>query len=167
MTQNAYTGPCQQRCVAADTLLNLALQETAPARIMATLQGALCQLYSAYLLHLRELAENYSCAYASKISTIVGLVQELAARDVVPAESAEIEALVKDAKSWLSLCLSAYEQFLAGPTSLHSEPPVGGYREIELHQEGTRTTLSVQSIQGWLDALNEMFERHRMLMQEY
>lgn len=165
MARNPYTALCQQRCVSAGALVKAALAEkTTSALATAMLQGAVCQLYSAYLLHLREIAANYSLVDVASISTNGQLTDALSGQNMVPVESGEINLLVDDDRSWLALCLRAYEAFESGSGLL----PEVSHAGIDLVQENTPSAeINPQNIQVWLSAMTELLERHRALMHEY
>ena len=165
MARNPYTALCQQRCVSAGALVQAALAEKSTSALAtAMLQGAVCQLYSAYLLHLREIAANYFLTEVASICTIGQLVDALAGQNMVPVESGEISLLVDDERSWLALCLRAYEAFESGPGLL----PEVSHAGIDLLQENSPSAeLNPQNIQAWLSAMTELLERHRELMHEY
>jgi uncharacterized protein DUF6586 len=165
MTRNPYTGPCQQRCVSAGALVEAASAEkTSSALATALLQGAICQLHSAYLLHLREIAENYSLVNSASINTIQQLRDVLIGQNMAPVETGEIKLLAEDSSSWLSQCLSAYEMFQNG---LLSQPGVS-HGGIDLYQENESSVeLNAENIKDWLSSMTELLERHRSLMYEY
>ena len=165
MTRNPYTGPCQQRCASAGALVHAAQAEKATSALAtAMLQGAVCQLHSAYLLHLREIAENYSLSDPASICTIQQLTDALVGQNMVPVETSEISLLMDDSSSWLTLCLGAYEEFHGGPGS----PAEVSHAGIDLYQENLPSAeLNPQNIKAWLSAMIELLERHRALMYEY
>jgi hypothetical protein len=165
MAGNSYTGACLQRCVYAEALIKAAVNADHTSVLKtALIQSAIFQLDGAYVLHLREIAENYGHPESSIISDVGALSRFLAERDIQSAEVAEILALIDDSPSWLAQCLHAYGNFQGG-IGAPAKVSRGG---IDLYQdEALQEKVSLEAVTRWLGAMLELLERHRALMHEY
>ena len=165
MVRNAYTGACLQRCVYAEALIKAASKEDHPSVLgTALLQSAIFQLDSAYVLHLRELAENYSHPEPSIINDAGKLGNFLAEQHIQSAEITEIVALLEDSLSWLARCLHAYWEFQTGLGA----PAKVSHGGVDLYQEGDfQEKINPEVVRQWQRAMLELLERHRALMHEY
>ncbi|MBV1931535.1 MAG: hypothetical protein KUG71_07445 [Porticoccaceae bacterium] len=165
MARNPYTGACLQRCVYAEALVKAATKE-ANTSVLSTalLQSVIFQLDSAYVLHLREIAENYSHPQSLLINDTEPLSRFLAEQGIQSAEVTEIVALIDDNSSWLAQCLYAYREFQSG-LGVPAKVSHGG---IDLYQDGERQEkISPELVGRWQRAMLELLERHRALMHEY
>lgn len=164
LTANPYSGACQQRCVYAEALVDAALTEERTLLKTAMLQGAVYQVYSAYIVHLREIAETYNCSDPPSIDNLTALVAAFAGQDVMPPEATELVNLHADKGSWLRQCLDSYEAFQGG----QGEPLAISKAGIDLYQENVLQATSDQHlVKTWVDAMSELAVRHRALMHEY
>lgn len=167
MARNPYTGLCLQRCANADALVTAIGAATASSSVLvaAMLQGAVFQLYSAYLMHLRDIAISYSCAAPADIWSARQLLDILRESDKVPAEASEMDALVEEHGSWLARCLAVYRALLEGVEPQSVQVSHGGIDVRQQHDVILPFTL--QEVRVWVDSMNELLERHSALMFEY
>lgn len=130
----------------------------------ALLQSAIFHLDGAYVLHLCEIAENYSHPESSRISDVGALARFLAEQGILSAEVTEIVALIEDSSSWLAQCLHAFGQF----QGRHGAPAKVSHGGIDLHQDDAfRAKVNLEEVRRWQGAMLELLERHRALMHEY
>lgn len=126
------------------------------------LESALHALSTAYLCHLRAIADNYHCIDVAAINDIQLLTQALSAVDRPSPEAAEIQHLMNEA--WLGECLAAQRQ-------LSLPEPVASYNGqadiILVDSQVAATALSSARIKLWMDAFSELTQRHRETMAEY
>ena len=167
-----YSGECQQRCNNADLLLRILTAEEATAKppMVALLEGAVFHLYTAYLMHLRDIADSYSCTTPDLVVSLSELIERLAVQGMEPAESLEIKTLLSDKSSWLSCCLSAYDRCLGSRllAETKSQDMQVSNAGIDLHQDhGDLQALTVADVTSWHTAMLELSTRHRTLMSEY
>ncbi len=164
MAHNPYTGACSQRCMYAEALVNAAIEEPVSVLSAALLQSAIFQLDTAYVFHLREIAENYSHTEPSSIRNIKSLARFLAEQNIQSSEVAEIMALIEDRSSWLAQCLHTYSDLQTGVGT----PAKVSHGGIDLFQEEDRQKkISLELVGHWQQAMLELLQRHRALMNEY
>jgi len=136
--------------------------------------SALHLLHSAYLCQLRVIADNYHCAEIAAINDIQILQQVLTVADMPAPEAAEIEVLVLE--GWLGELLNAHRQ-LCLPTSAQAPAvamPTTSRSDITLRDEGLEDLegpedrpLNVETLQGYLQNLEELVQRQNEMMLEY
>jgi hypothetical protein len=167
MPRNTYLSATLRCCSYADSLLRILQSDVmaTPIQSRALLDGAIFHMYTAHLMHLREIADNYACVDIGDIASASELIVKLAEQDKAPAEAGEINALAEGTDNWLSLILRAYHEIVAG-LDLAQEPMSDA--GIILRQTETESPLAydMSDVTGWLQAMNECFERHRSLMFE-
>lgn len=167
MARNPYTGLCLQRYANAEALVTAIGAVTTASSVLAAamLQGAVFQLYSAYLMHLRDIATACSCSAPADICSARQLLDVLHELDKVPAEASEMDALVEDRGSWLGRCVAVYGALLEGAEPQGVQVSHGG---IDVHQENDVVLpITLREVRSWLDAMDELLERHSALMFEY
>jgi len=139
-----------------------------PSLQRAFQHSALLLLKNACRCQLRVIADNYHCADIATIDNIQTLRAALAAIDSPAPEATEIEALV--AEGWLGELLHAQRQ-LCLPASSQTPAqnlPSSRQSDIALHDESREESpLSVDKLQGWLQALEELVQRQSEMMVEY
>ncbi len=141
---------------------------TSQALQRALEHSALHLLHSAYLCQLRVIADNYHCADIAAISDIQTLQQVLAAADIPAPEAAEIEVLVLE--GWLGEFLKAHRQLClpASTQTLAVVTPTTSQSDITLRDEGLEDRpLSVKTLQGYWQRLDELVQRQSEMMLEY
>ncbi len=136
--------------------------------------SALHLLHSAYLCQLRAIADNYHCTEIATINDVEALQRALAGADMPAPEAAEIEVLVLE--GWLGAFLKAHRQ-LCLPTSTQAPAvvmPTTSRSDITLRDEGLEELegpedrpLSVKTLQGYWQRLDELVQRQSEMMLEY
>lgn len=167
MTAEAYVGASHQCCNYARALLaetDRVEQHSVLRR--AVRRGVLYHLEDAFLMHLRGLAESYVPGAGASIRTPRELTACLEAAGINSPEAGEVSNLAGDQRSWLRACLEACNALhfndldRTGPISSGGDIPLYQDRSMK-QQEPSRDLL-----QGWVDALSELIDRHCVLMAE-
>ena len=144
-------------------LAELACRDTASKSLRRAYEQAILQLLnSTYLCQLRNIADSYLCANIASIADIQALLAALAAIDKPAPEAAEIEVLMGE--GWLGELYVAWQQ-LSLPAPVKT---VASQSDITLHDgsEGLAAT-DADALQRWLNALEELVQRHSEMMAEY
>ena len=150
-------------------LAELSRQENASHSLQRALEhSALHLLNSAYLCHLRAIADNYHCGDVAVIADDQALLAALVAIDKPAPEAAEIVVLINE--GWLGQLLKAQQQLcLPEPPQIPMQAiPAASQSYIALrHDEREEQELNADQLQNWLLALEELVQRHSEMMLEY
>ncbi|PCJ37105.1 MAG: hypothetical protein COA75_04985 [Cellvibrionales bacterium] len=138
----------------------------------ASLQRALEQsvlhlLNSAYLCQLRAIADNYHCPDIVTLSDIQALLAALAVNDSPAPEAAEILALSNE--SWLGEMLNTWRELcLPMPAQAYTESGATvSQSEISVREDSRELIVDAEKLGYWLEALDELAQRHNEMMTEY
>ncbi|MBQ0718840.1 MAG: hypothetical protein KBT88_10745 [Gammaproteobacteria bacterium] len=152
---------------AQEILAELAREGLRPSLKRALEHSALHLLKSAYLCHLRAIADSYGCADAAEMTDIDALLSALTAIDKPAPEAAEIAVLLKE--GWLGSFLNAQQQ-LCLPASLRGvapPPPAVSQSAIALRDDRDEPAPDADKLYSWLLVLEELVQRQGEMMQEY
>ncbi|MCB1669045.1 MAG: DUF6586 family protein [Porticoccaceae bacterium] len=131
-------------------------------------QAVVYQLECAYRHHLREVAATYKSAAPEVIDSVERLVVELTGIGKHPAEAQEMMDLEQDVGSWLQQMLSVWQSFHQLPrleAEADTNSPIPVMQVAEASQR-VLAELNISQVTSWLDALQELVNRHRELMVE-
>ena len=86
---------------------------------------------------------------------------------MISPEVTEIETLLADETSWLSLFLTCYRVYEAGLINPTQDTLLrNSGSDIELQQLDTQSFPDTQRLRVWLNAMTELASRQRLLMRE-
>ena len=164
-----YLGLVNQHLSSARLLLaELSGHDNPGASLQRALeQSVLHLLNSAYLCQLRAIADNYHCPDIATLSDIQGLLAALAVNDSPAPEAAEILALSNE--SWLGEMLNAWRQLclpMPVQTFTASDATVS-QSEISVREDIRALSVDTEKLGCWLEALDELAQRHNEMMTEY
>lgn len=159
-----------QKIAYCRALLKLLVREREPAnanerlRQQALLEGAMFHLLCAHRHYLRELAENYSVPDAAQIATEQDLLDALERFGKNPSEARELLNLRVDRNSWVSALQEAYD----GCWAAMGAPAVARIQVVDLDApDGVPGKVTLDRLNQWFRAFNELVERQRETSAEY
>jgi hypothetical protein len=134
--------------------------------IAATAQSVAVQLHQAWLWHCRNIAEGYKLRDLESVIDGDSLVAQLAKQGKCPGEATELQSLQQDSGSWLSELLTAHQNIYLLPVVRKAEIDVDRLPMIALDGPAV-VEWSVERAHIWLQALQELIDRHREMMIEF
>jgi len=150
-------------------LAELSRQENASQPLQRALEhSALHLLNSAYLCHLRAIADNYHCGDVAVIADDQVLLAALVAIDKPAPEAAEIAVLINE--GWLGQLLKAHQQLCLpeSPRVPMQAIPAASQSDIALRDDRRgESMMNFDQLQNWFLALEELVQRHSEMMLEY
>ena len=165
---NPYSQRVNRQLLLAQQHLDMQLPEEGASnrlRQSGVMESALFHLYRAYLDMLRELAANYQLERPEAITTVGELEQMMKAVDKSPAEVQELVELAR--QGFIAELLSSWQHLFRGPSSPEGQPKQARPQGLISTRSLKDWELDRQRLQGWLDRLREISDRHRDIMIEW
>ena len=170
---NPYVPVVNQKISFCKMLLNEGIKKNrfskkkAAVQIQAALfQSAIYHLESAYIFYLKEIGHTYRCKDIESINSLKKLQSALININKIATEHDELELLLKDEQSWLSLLLAEYKKLTLPLSLITKKNNDHSLTLLEVKQLDDNIIVEFIDVDDWLNNFKEILTRNRNLMHE-